>query len=121
MPKPKSVSFPLERKQNPACCDCLTPNAGTVPRKDGSHVCAACSAIRDANEAALAAKWEPDPTVLTDDEADWVLDRLLWLLAPTVNPGAFKAAFGVGCEFGVRGDARDAARAFVRAMARVER
>lgn len=64
---------------------------------------------------------EGDPTRLTDDEADWVLARLLYLLAPYANSGAFAQAFGVGAVFGVREDSRERAREWARMFVEVDR
>lgn len=62
-----------------------------------------------------------DPTLLTDAEADWMLDRIGWTFARDVNSAAFHQAFGAGAVFGVREERRARAREFVRMFARVER
>jgi hypothetical protein len=63
----------------------------------------------------------PDPSLLTDAEADWVLARVVWPFLGDINGAQFKAVFGIGATIGVREDRRDAAREMVRAFVTVER
>lgn len=61
-------------------------------------------------------------TELTDEQADWLIQRLEWAAGLSVSMSAqFAATFGVGVELGVRDEHREEARAAVRRIARVER
>lgn len=59
---------------------------------------------------------------LTDEQADWLIQRLEWSAGLSVSlAGQFAQAFGVGVELGVRDEYREEARAAVRRIARLER
>ena len=74
---------------------------------------------------------DPSPTVilpravdareLTDEQADWIIQRIEWAMGLHMGmAGLFFEAFGVGVEFGVSDEHREAARSAVRKIARLE-
>ena len=58
---------------------------------------------------------QPDPARLADDECDFILQRIGWLLRDAVNPVEFYRAMGRGAVFEVtdRERAREWVRLFV--------
>lgn len=57
---------------------------------------------------------------LTDEQADWLIQRIEWSLGLNMGlAGLFYEAFGVGVELGVRDEFREEARAAVRRIARL--
>lgn len=82
----------------------MTPLSQTQPAKIGTTVLRAPS------------------RELTDEQADWVIQRLEWAAGLHVGmAGMFAEAFGVGVEFGVRDEYREEAREAVRRIARLSR
>lgn len=68
---------------------------------------------------ASTAVLEPPAVELTDEQADWLIQRIEWSMGLNMGlAGLFYEAFGVGVELGVRGEFREEARAAVRRIAR---
>jgi hypothetical protein len=59
---------------------------------------------------------QPDPSALTDDECDFIIQRIGWMLRDAVNPQEFFRANGRGVVF--EPSDRESARAWVRAFVR---
>lgn len=76
--------------------------------------------MRQKDSQQQPAKTQPDPTRLSDEECDFIIQRLLWKLRDATEPIAFFREMKRGVVFEVAEGNRSKVRDMVRLLARAD-